>query len=94
MASSPGSRRRTEVWISREVIVDLRRDQLQRLKTYNCSTSSPLVILSQLAGLSGNPLEEVVDETVHDGHSLGGDTGVGVDLLQYLETRLLRSTKQ
>ena len=40
--------------------------------------------MSQTAGLGSNPLEQVVDKGVHDAHSLGGDTGVGVDLLQHL----------
>ena len=44
----------------------------------------PLVVVSELAGLGGNPLEEVVDEGVHDAHGLGGDTGVGVHLLEDL----------
>ena len=44
----------------------------------------PLVVVSQTAGLGGDPLEQVVDERVHDGHGLGGDSGVGVDLLQHL----------
>ena len=44
----------------------------------------PLVVVSQLARLGSDPLEQVVDEGVHDGHGLGGHTGVGVDLLQHL----------
>ena len=44
----------------------------------------PLVVVGELAGLSGDPLEQVVDERVHDAHGLGGDTGVGVHLLQDL----------
>ena len=44
----------------------------------------PLVVVGELAGLSGDPLEQVVDERVHDAHGLGGDTGVGVHLLQHL----------
>ena len=44
----------------------------------------PLVVVSQTAGLGGDPLEQVVDERVHDGHGLGGDSSVGVDLLQHL----------
>jgi hypothetical protein len=43
-----------------------------------------LVVVRQAAGLSGDPLEDVVDERVHDAHRLGGDAGVGVDLLQHL----------
>lgn len=44
----------------------------------------PLVVVGQTGGLGGDPLEDVVDEGVHDAHGLGGDTGVGVDLLQHL----------
>ena len=40
--------------------------------------------MSQARGLTGDTLEDVVDEGVHDPHRLGGDTGVGVDLLQHL----------
>ena len=43
-----------------------------------------LVIVGQSARLSSNTLEDVVDEGVHDGHGLGGDSGVGVHLLQDL----------
>ena len=31
----------------------------------------PLVVVGKLASLGSNPLEEVVDKGVHDGHSLG-----------------------
>ena len=44
----------------------------------------PLVVVSQTAGLSSDSLKEIVDEGVHDAHGLGGDTSVGVDLLQHL----------
>ena len=44
----------------------------------------PLVVVGELAGLSGDPLEQVVDKRVHDAHGLGGYTGVGVDLFQDL----------
>ncbi len=43
-----------------------------------------LVVGRELSGLSGNTLEDVVDEGVHDGHSLLADAGVGVDLLEDL----------
>ena len=42
------------------------------------------VVSDKSAGLGGDLLEDVVDERVHDGHSLLGDTGIGVDLLQDL----------
>lgn len=41
-----------------------------------------LVVGSQLAGLGGNTLEDVVDEGVQDGHGTVGDTSVRVDLLE------------
>ena len=44
----------------------------------------PLVVVSQTAGLGSDSLKEIVDERVHDAHGLGGDTSVGVDLLQDL----------
>ena len=44
----------------------------------------PLVVVGELAGLSGDPLEQVVNERVHDAHGLGGDSSVGVDLLEDL----------
>ena len=43
-----------------------------------------LVVVGETGSLGGDTLEDVVDERVHDGHSLGGDTSVGVDLLQHL----------
>ena len=44
-----------------------------------------LVVLGKLGCLSSNALEDVVDERVHDAHGLGGDAGVGVNLLEHLE---------
>jgi hypothetical protein len=44
----------------------------------------PLVVVGELAGLGGDALEQVVDEGVHDAHGLGGDSGVGVHLLEDL----------
>lgn len=41
-----------------------------------------LVVGSQLAGLSGDTLEDVVHEGVEDGHGTVGDTSIGVDLLE------------
>ena len=43
-----------------------------------------LVVPGQGGGLGGDLLEDVVDEAVQDGHGLGRDAGVGVDLLQHL----------
>ena len=43
-----------------------------------------LVVSREAGGFGGDLLEDVVDERVHDGHRLGGDTGVRVDLLEHL----------
>ena len=43
-----------------------------------------LVVGGKLSCFGGDALEDIVDEGVHDGHTLLGDTGVGVDLLEDL----------
>ena len=43
-----------------------------------------LVVVGKARSLGGDALEDVIHERVHDGHSLGRDTSVGVDLLQHL----------
>jgi hypothetical protein len=43
-----------------------------------------LVVSDQLGGFEGDSLEDIVDEGVHDGHGLLGDTSVVVDLLEDL----------
>ena len=40
------------------------------------------VVVSQSGGLSGDSLEDIVDEAVHNGHGLAGYTSVGVHLFQ------------
>jgi len=41
-------------------------------------------VVGKLGGFIGDPLENVVDEGVHDAHGLAGDASVWVDLLQDL----------
>ena len=41
-----------------------------------------LIISHELSGLSGDFLEDVVDEGVHDGHGSLGDTGFWMNLLE------------
>ena len=43
-----------------------------------------LVVVCEPGSFSGDPLEDVVDEAVHDGHGLAGNAGVWVNLLQDL----------
>ena len=87
LASSPGSIRRTAVWISLEVMVDLGEGRVR--KQERTGNNSPLVVMGELAGLGGDPSKEVVHERVHDRHGLGGDTSVGVHLLQHLKKNKL-----
>ena len=44
----------------------------------------PLVVVGKTAGLGGDALKEIIDKRVHDAHGLGGDTGIGVHLLENL----------
>ena len=44
----------------------------------------PLVVVGQFGSLGSDTFKEIVDKGVHDAHGLGGDTGIGVDLLQHL----------
>ena len=43
-----------------------------------------LVISSELSSLSGDTFEDIVDERVHDGHTLLANTGIGMNLLEHL----------
>jgi len=44
---------------------------------------APPVVVSQSGGLSSDALEDVIHKGVHDGHGLGADPGIRVDLLQH-----------
>ena len=44
----------------------------------------PLVVVGKTGGLGGDALKDVIHERVHDGHGLGADASVRVDLLQDL----------
>ena len=55
----------------------------------NCSLDLPAgdggatVVVGQAGSLGGDTLEDVIHERVHDRHGLGGDTGIGMHLLQH-----------
>jgi len=51
---------------------------------FSARDRGPSVVVGKTAGLSGDALEDVVDERVHDAHGLAGDASVGVHLLQHL----------
>ena len=40
--------------------------------------------MGQSGGFGGNSFENIINETVHDGHGFGGNAGVWVDLLENL----------
>ena len=44
----------------------------------------PLIVVGQTGSFTSDSLKDIVHERVHDRHSLGGNTSVGVDLLQHL----------
>ena len=44
----------------------------------------PLVVVGKAGSLSRDSFEDVIDERVHDGHGLGGNASVRVNLLQHL----------
>ena len=44
----------------------------------------PLVVVSKTASFPSDTLKDVIHERVHDRHSLGADTSIGVDLLEDL----------
>jgi len=64
--------------------------KLARQDETDCSLNFPrcdsgfLVVAGQRSGLNCDLLEDVSDEGVQDGHGLGGDSSVGVNLLQDL----------
>ena len=57
-----------------------RQDEAHRRLDLTRGHRGLLVVASQLGGLGGNLLEDVVDERVQDGHGLGADACVGVHL--------------
>ena len=48
--------------------------------------------MRQLASLRCEPLEQVIDERVHDRHRLGRDSSVRVNLLQHLNATMSTSS--
>ena len=64
--------------------------QLSGEKEAHCCLDLPtgdggsLVVMGQTRGFRSNPVKDVVDEAVHDGHGLTAHTSVGMHLLQDL----------
>ena len=51
---------------------------------FSAAQSGLLVVGGKLSGLGSDSLKDIIDERVHDAHSLLGDSCIGVDLLQNL----------
>lgn len=60
------------------------QEESHRSLNFSTGDCGPLVIVGQARSLRGDPLEDVVDERVHDRHGLAADAGVRMDLLQHL----------
>jgi len=85
-ANSPGRIRRTLVWISREEIVDFLEYAASSANVMSILTRSTKIDRRMRTGsFSGDTLEDVVDERIQDSHSLIGDTGIRVYLLEHYE---------
>lgn len=82
LASSPGRMSLTEVWISREEMVDF--------LLYAASLEASVATRSKISGDESQKMKAwrydlirlTIDEGVQDGHGTVGDTSVGVDLLE------------
>lgn len=91
-ASSPGRIRRTEVWISREEMVDFllyaasleasvaTRSKMSEIKKTQIRIRN--ANLQKMFDWKKRKKKHTVDERVQDRHSTVGDTGVRVNLLQ------------
>ena len=61
-----------------------RKDQADSSLNLAGGESALLVDADQTTSLGGDALEGIADEGVHDGHSLGGNTSIRVNLLEHL----------
>ena len=61
-----------------------REHETDRSLDLTATESGLLVVGGKLSSFIGNALKDIVDEGVHDGHALLGDTSVRVDLLENL----------
>lgn len=70
-------------------LADRMLGQLTRQQQSHCrldlpaGDGRPFVVVGQPGSLRGDPLENVVHETVHDAHRFAGDASVGMDLFQH-----------
>ena len=60
------------------------KDQTDGGLDFPAGDGGTLVVVGKTGSFTGNSLKDVVDERIHDAHSLAGDTSVWMDLLQDL----------
>ena len=60
-----------------------RKHQTHRRLDFSRTQSGLLVVSGELSGFSSDTFEDIVDERVHDRHTLLRDTSIGVHLLQH-----------
>jgi hypothetical protein len=60
------------------------QDQPDGSLDFSARDGRSVVVDGQLGSLGSDPLEDIGNERVQDGHGLVGDTSVGVDLLEDL----------
>lgn len=83
LANSPGRIRRTEVWISREEMVDfLLYEASLEASVATRSKISEIGISVWLGRVESKNTRLTVDKRVENRHGTSGDTSVGVDLLE------------
>ena len=61
-----------------------RKHQTDRGLDFTGRKCGLLVVRCQFPGFGGDPFEDIVNERIHDRHTLLGDTGIGMDLFQDL----------
>ena len=61
-----------------------RKHQTNSSLDFSRRKSSLLVVGGEASGFRGDTFKDIVNERVHDRHTLLGDTGIRVDLLEHL----------
>jgi len=61
-----------------------RKHEADRRLNFAAAERRLFVVGSKLSSLGSNTLKDVIDKGVHDRHTLLGDTGIRVDLLEHL----------
>lgn len=59
-----------------------RQEETDGCLNFPTGDGASLVVVCETGRFGGDAFEDVVDEGIHDGHGLAGNSSVGVDLLQ------------